>query len=107
MKLAIFEMEKLKKFLVILIIISSYSVFSQYYTGSNIPFGQNRVQYNSFFWQSFEFERSKVYFSKGGREHAKFAAKTAYEFQKKIEKFIDFSIEEKIHLIVYNSQSKF
>ena len=49
MKLAIFEMEKLKKFLVILIIISSYSVFSQYYTGSNIPFGQNRVQYNSFF----------------------------------------------------------
>jgi hypothetical protein len=107
MKLAIFEMEKLKKFLVILIIISSYSVFSQYYTGSNIPFGQNRVQYNSFFWQSFEFERSKVYFSKGGREHAKFAAKTAYEFQKKIEKFIDFTIEEKIHLIVYNSQSKF
>jgi len=107
MKLAIFEMEKLKKFLVIFIIISSYSVFSQYYTGSNIPFGQNRVQYNSFFWQSFEFERSKVYFSKGGREHAKFAAKTAYEFQKKIEKFIDFSIEEKIHLIVYNSQSKF
>ena len=100
-------MEKLKKFLVILIIISSYSVFSQYYTGSNIPFGQNRVQYNSFFWQSFEFERSKVYFSRGGREHAKFAAKTAYEFQKKIEKFIDFSIEEKIHLIVYNSQSKF
>ena len=83
MKLAIFEMEKLKKFLVILILISSYSVFSQYYTGSNIPFGQNRVQYNSFFWQSFEFERSKVYFSKGGREHAKFAAKTAYEFQKK------------------------
>ena len=26
---------------------------------------------------------------------------------KKIEKFIDFSIEEKIHLIIYNSQSKF
>tara|TARA_B110000902_G_scaffold78158_1_gene93016 strand:- start:8330 stop:11503 length:3174 start_codon:yes stop_codon:yes gene_type:complete len=107
MKLAIFELEKLRKFLVILLIISSYSVFSQYYTGSNIPFGQNRVQYNSFFWQSFEFERSKVYFSKGGREHAKFAAKTAYEYQKELEKFIDFSIEEKIHLIIYNSQSKF
>ena len=107
MKLAIFELGKLRKFLIILIIISSYSVFSQYYSGSNIPFGQNRVQYNSFFWQSFEFERSKVYFSEGGREHAKFAAKTAYEYQKKLEEFIDFSIEEKIHLIIYNSQSKF
>ena len=107
MKLAIFEMEKLRKVIVILLIISSNSVFSQYYSGSNIPFGQNRVQYNSFFWQSFEFERSKVYFSQGGREHAKFAAKTAYEYQKKLEKFIDFSIEEKIHLIIYNSQSKF
>jgi hypothetical protein len=97
----------LRKFLFISIIISNYSVFSQYYSGSNIPFGQNRVQYNSFFWQSFEFERSKVYFSKGGREHAKFAAKTAYEYQKKLEEFIDFSVEEKIHLIIYNSQSKF
>ena len=26
---------------------------------------------------------------------------------KKLEKFIDFSIEEKIHLIIYNNQSKF
>jgi Tol biopolymer transport system component len=97
----------LRKFLFILSLIICYPIFSQYYTGSNIPFGQNRVQYNSFYWQSYEFQRSKVYFTKGGEDHAKFASKVAYEFQLELEKFLDFSVEEKIHLIVFNSQSKF
>ena len=107
MKLAIFKLKKLRKLLIILILINSSSVISQYYTGSNIPFGQNRVQYNTFFWQSFDFQRSKIYFSKGGKEHAKYAAKIAYEFQNETEKFLDFSNEEKIHLLVYNSQGKY
>ena len=107
MKLAIFKLKKLRKLLIILILINNSSVISQYYTGSNIPFGQNRVQYNTFFWQSFDFQRSKIYFSKGGREHAKYAAKIAYEFQNETEKFLDFSNEEKIHLLVYNSQGKY
>ena len=107
MKLAIFKLKKLRKLLVILILINNSSVISQYYTGSNIPFGQNRVQYNTFFWQSFDFQRSKIYFSKGGREHAKYAAKVAYEFQNETEKFLNFSNEEKIHLLVYNSQGKY
>ena len=97
----------MRKFLVILSLISCYPIFSQYYTGSNIPFGQNRVQYNSFYWQSYEFQRSKVYFTKGGENHAQYASKVAYEFQLELEKFLDFSVEEKIHLIVFNSQSKF
>ena len=107
MKLAIFEMKILRKFLFILSLIYCNPIFSQYYTGSNVPFGQNRVQYNSFYWQSYEFQRSKVYFTKGGEDNAKFASKVAYEFQLELEKFLDFSVEEKIHLIVFNSQSKF
>jgi hypothetical protein len=40
-------------------------------------------------------------------KHAQFASKIAYEFQLELEKFLDFSIDEKIHLIIFNSQSKF
>lgn len=87
--------------------ICSNTNFSQYYTGSNTPFGQNRVQYNAFYWQSLEFQKSKIYFTKGGEKNAKYAAKIAYNYQLYIEKFLDYSIEEKIHLVVFNNQSKF
>ena len=93
--------------LVIAYLICSNTNFSQYYTGSNTPFGQNRVQYNTFYWQSLEFQKSKIYFTKGGEKNAKYAAKIAYNYQIYLEKFLDYSIEEKIHLIVFNTQSKF
>ena len=36
------------------------SSYAQFYTGSNIEFGQNRVQYHDFFWQSFHFEKFEL-----------------------------------------------
>ncbi len=83
------------------------SIFSQYYTGSNTPFGQNRVQYNSFYWQSYDFQRFKMHFTKGGNQHAVYAAKSAHIYLKELEKFLDFKVEDKLHFIIYNSQSKF
>ena len=90
MKLAIFINEKLRKLLVILILINNSSVISQYYTGSNIPFGQNRVQYNNFFWQSFEFQRSKVYFSKGEDYQVKLKHLTIHFKQRLVKEVLHF-----------------
>jgi hypothetical protein len=90
-----------------LLLCNWHSIFSQYYTGSNTPFGQNRVQYNGFFWQSFDFQRFKMHFTKGGQKHAVYAAKTAHLYLKEVEKFLDYKVEEKIHFVIYNSQSKF
>lgn len=97
----------MKKLIFILLICSWHTIFSQFYTGSNTPFGQNRVQYNSFFWQSYDFQRFKIHFTKGGQKHAVYTAKTAHIFLKDIEKFLDFKLENKLHFIIYNSQSKF
>ena len=93
--------------LFILSLCCSHAVFSQYYTGSNTPYGQNRVQYNDFFWQSYDYQRFKIHFTKGGKQHSIYVAKTAHLYLKELEKFLDFNIEEKIHFIVYNSQGKF
>ncbi len=80
---------------------------AQYYSGSNINFGQNRVQYNTFFWQSFDFERFKMHFTKGGKKHAIYAARSAHSYLGDLEKFLDYTIKEKIHFIIYNSQGKY
>ena len=80
-------MSKLKKLLFILLLCNWHSIFCQYYTGSNTPFGQNRVQYNNFFWQSYDFQRFKIHFTKGGQKHAVYTAKTAHLYLKKLEKW--------------------
>ncbi len=90
-----------------ILLLNSVITKSQYYTGSNIQFGQNRVQYNSFFWQSYDFERFKIYFTQTGQKHAVYAAKTAHKYLKELELFLDYETEEKIHFIVYNTQSDF
>lgn len=85
----------------------SSSSNAQYYTGSNIEFGQNRVQYNEFFWQSFDFERFKVFFYADGKNHAIYAAKSAHRNLKELEGMLDFQLSDKIEILVFNSQSQF
>lgn len=48
-----------------------------------------------------------MHFTKGGQKHAVYVAKTAHLYLQELEKFLDFKVEEKIHFIIYNSQSKF
>ena len=96
-----------KIILLTILIINSAFIKSQYYTGSDIQFGQNRVQYNDFFWQSYDFVRFKIYFTQTGQKHAVYAAKTAHKYLKELESFLDYQTEEKIHFIVFNTQSDF
>lgn len=79
----------------------------QYYTGSNLDFGQNRVQYNQFFWQSYNFERFKVFFHGDGKNHAIYAAKSAHKSLQEVELLLDFDLKQKIEILVFNSQSQF
>ena len=80
---------------------------TQYYSGSDIEFGQNRVQYNTFFWQSYDFQRFKIYFQQSERKHAIYTAKAAHKYLQELEKFLDYETEEKIHFVVFNTQSEF
>lgn len=81
--------------------------YAQFYTGSNIEFGQNRVQYHDFFWQSFHFEKFKVYFNSGGENHAVYAAKSAEKYIIELEGVLDFEFDDKLEFIIYNSQAHF
>ncbi len=80
---------------------------AQYYTGSATEFGQNRVQYHTFFWQSYNFERFKIYFNAGGENHAVYAAKAANLYIREVESLMNYSFDEKIEFIIFNNQSQF
>ena len=44
------------------------TTYSQFYYGSQLEFGKNRLQYQSFNWTYFDFERFRVYLYEGGQE---------------------------------------
>ncbi len=82
-------------------------VKAQFYNGSNQEFGKSRVQFNGFMWQSFSYERFKIYFYAGGKNHSIFVAKAAHKYLQELEKKMDYFLGEKLEFIVYNSQAHF
>lgn len=80
---------------------------AQFYNGSQTDFGKNRVQYQDFKWQYMRFEKYEVYYSIGGRELAVYTARAAKQHIADIEKFLDYTLEERIQFVVYNKQEDF
>lgn len=91
-------------FLIIAFFNTSYA---QFYTGSNQSFGQNRVQYNSFMWQRYNFEEFEIYFTASGKTTAIYTAKSAHKYLEEIENKLDLEIEDKLQIVVYNTLSEF
>ncbi|HLG02456.1 MAG TPA: hypothetical protein VI731_02605, partial [Bacteroidia bacterium] len=81
--------------------------FAQFYSGSQTEFGQNRVQYQDFKWNYFKFEKYDVYFNTGGTELAIYTAKAARKHIAEIEKFFDYTLDDRIQFIVYNKLEDF
>lgn len=85
----------------------SVSGRSQFYQGSIQEFGKNRVQYNSFAWKSHNYKRFKIYYSGINEEIAIYTARTLDHYLAGAEARLDYTIGEKLEVIVYQSQSKF
>lgn len=80
---------------------------AQFYNGSQTDFGKNRVQYQDFKWQYMRFEKYEVYYSIGGRELAVYTARAAKQHISEIEKFLDYTLEDRIQFVVYNKLEDF
>jgi len=80
---------------------------AQFYNGSQQQFGKNRVQYKDFLWSSYRFPEIETYFYKEGRDVAKYVSISAMRNKQDLEKFFDYSIDERVQFVVYNSQSDF
>jgi hypothetical protein len=80
---------------------------AQFYNGSQQQFGKNRVQYRDFLWQSYRFPEIETYFYKEGRDVAKYVSISAMRNKKELERFFDFTLDERVQFVVYNTQSDF
>lgn len=80
---------------------------AQFYTGSQMDFGKNRVKYENFFWTYYPYERYDVYFYEEGRDLANYVSKSAKKQMESIERLFDYSFDGKVQFICYNKQSDF
>lgn len=81
--------------------------WSQFYQGSYQEFGKNRVQYNTFAWKSHNYKRFKIYYSGINDDISVYTARALHHYLEIAESRLDYSIPEKLEVIVYQSQSKF
>lgn len=81
------------------------TVHGQFYNGTQMSFGKNRVQYNDFEWKFMQFKRYDTYYYKGGKELAEFTGRTADKEMNEIEKLFDYSSDERVQFIIFNKLS--
>ncbi len=94
-------------FLFLTLGLASSGVMAQFYQGSHQEFGKSRVQYNTFAWKFHNYTRFKIYYSGINEDIAIYAARTIQHYLEIAESRLDYSIPEKLEVIVYQSQSKF
>jgi Tol biopolymer transport system component len=80
---------------------------AQFYQGTNMEFGKNRVQYREFTWFYYPSENFEVYYYIGGEELAQYTLLSCERNLKEIERFFDYTIDEKIEVLSYLNQSEF
>ncbi len=80
---------------------------AQFYNGTDVGFGKNRVQYDYFEWKYYRYSQYETYFYTGGKELAIYTAKVARKHIHDQEEFFEYDLHDKIQFIIYNKQSHF
>lgn len=69
---------------------------------TQMEFGQNRVQYHDFFWSVYESDNFLTYYYPGGQDLGRFSVKVAEDLLLEVEGMLDYRINKKISVLVYN-----
>lgn len=99
-------LEKYSAFL-ILSLLFSMQLPGQFYYGTQMTFGKNRVQYNDFYWYFYRYEKFDTYFNQQGKALANYTADFLSEEITRAEEFFDYTLEKRLIFIVYNKLSDF
>jgi len=91
----------MKRFIVSFFLFASFaSVYAQV---NGVEFGKNRVQYKKFKWQFYQSDNFNTYFNQEGNELARYVAKLAETELPSIEKFVEYGLQRRINIVVYNT----
>ncbi|RYD79182.1 MAG: hypothetical protein EOP53_10020 [Sphingobacteriales bacterium] len=75
--------------------------------GMQTEFGKSILQYKPFEWYYYQSSNFDVYFYTGGKELARYAITMAEENLREIETKIDYSLDNHVTFVIYNSYSDF
>ena len=70
---------------------------------NTVQYGKNRLQFKKFNWKFYQSPNFNTYVSQGGTELGKFVAQVAEQEVKGIETFIEYSLQRRANIVVYNS----
>lgn len=70
--------------------------------GTQIQFGQNRVQYHDFEWQYYDTDNFTTYYYPGGQNVAKFVIMDAEKQVLLLEDQLNYKLSNQIELLIYN-----
>ncbi len=87
--------------------LTPFSLKAQFYNGSQISFGKNRVQHQHFNWQFMRANQYDVYYYPTGRDLAQYVYYKTPQVIAEIEQLLQYSSKKKIQIIVYNTQADF
>lgn len=80
---------------------------TQFYDGSNVTFGKNRVQYRTFTWQYYPTKRAEVYYYQGGKALASRITASLPQWMEEVEEVFDRRIDGGVQVLVFNKQTEF
>jgi len=90
-------------FLLLLELAMGKEVSAQFYNGSQMSFGKNRVQFKEFQWTYYKFDDFDVYFYLGGKELALYTSKFVKDHLDEIEDKLDTGLDDKMQFIIFNN----
>lgn len=93
------NLKAISTLLLLMVMAAQQHAFGQ---GTQVPFGQNRVQYHDFDWMSYESDNFITYFYPGGQDLGKFIVLAAEDRMQELEDRLDYRINDKIEVLVYN-----
>ncbi|MBP9150774.1 MAG: hypothetical protein KBF73_00680 [Flavobacteriales bacterium] len=89
-----------------MLVLVANSTFAQFYNGSQMDFGKNRVQYEKTDWFFYRFDRFDVYFYQGGEKLAEYTMRASDRAIHDLEKTFDYTLDKRIQVIIYNKLSE-
>src|SRR6478735_832495 len=70
---------------------------------NSVEFGKNRIQHKKFVWKFYQSPNFNTYIAQGGVELGKFVAQVAEDELKSVESFIEYSLQRRANIVVYNT----
>jgi hypothetical protein len=90
-----------------LFVICAQTGFAQFYQGTNMEFGKNRIQYREFTWYYYPSKNFDVYYYNGGEAMAQYTFFNAESDLADLQKFFDYSLDERIQILTFINQGEF